>query len=73
MERDPDEWVIAIPSVAGYEYALRMETTLGTDPDVWIPVGFPVSGDGSVLEFRVSKASYPADPMRFFIIVITEE
>ncbi len=73
VELDPNDWVIVIPSVYGWHYELRQSPSLGSHPTGWPLAAGPVAGDGSVLEFRLPKVLFPAEPTRFFVIVIKSE
>jgi PKD repeat protein len=73
IQQDGEKWVITIPSVVGFKYTLRTDTELDARLDSWEPIEASLSGNGDLLEFRVSKTAHPASPGLFFTVVITEE
>jgi len=70
LTHDSNDWIITVPSQNGFSYQLRTATSLNTSPSTWTAIGSPEPGNGSVLDFRIPKSSWPADPRRFFVVEI---
>jgi PKD repeat protein len=68
LSHDATDWILSVASEPGFSYEVRTATDLSAEPALWPSTGAAQSGSGSTLQFTLPQSSFPANPVRFFVI-----